>query len=83
MDISKGSVVYSRAGRDKGGPFLVLSVENGFAFIADGDVRKVSKPKKKKLIHLNKTNTVLEADFEGIEDSRVRKLLAGYSKVGR
>lgn len=79
MDICRGSLVYSRAGRDKGGLFLVLSVHDGFAYLADGELRQVLKPKKKKLKHLNKTNTVLDVDFENISDAQVRKLLAEYS----
>ena len=79
MDICRGSLVYSRAGRDKGGLFLVLHVENGYAYLADGEVRKVLKPKKKKLKHLNNTNTVLEADFENLTNSDIRKMLAEHS----
>lgn len=78
MDISRGSLVYSRAGRDKGTLFLVIAAENGFVYLTDGDTRRVSKPKKKKLKHINKTNTVLELDFENISDSMVRKALAEY-----
>ncbi len=78
MDIYRGSLVYSRAGHDKGGLFLVLDVKDGFAYLADGHLRQVLKPKKKKLRHLNKTNTVIDADFENLSDSDVRKILAKY-----
>lgn len=85
MDICRGSLVYSRAGRDKGGLFLVLSVKDGYAYLADGDLRQVLKPKKKKLRHLNKTNTVINAEFDNISNAEVRKLLAENSNkyVGR
>ncbi len=75
MEIVKGSLVYSKAGRDKGYLFAVLKVENGYAYLADGETRRVLNPKKKKLKHINKTNTVLEADFENISDSFLRKVL--------
>lgn len=78
MDICKGSLVYSRAGRDKGNLFLVIDVREDYAYIADGVIRKVSKPKKKKLKHLNKTNSVCETDFENLSDSAVRKALRKY-----
>lgn len=74
-DICKGSLVYSRAGRDKGELFLVLSEENGYVYLADGDTRRVEKPKKKKLKHINKTNKVCELDFENLTNSQVRKAL--------
>ena len=78
MDICKGSLVYSRAGRDKGGLFLVLSAEENYAYIADGNTRKVSAPKRKNIRHLNKTNTVLNMDFDNISDSQVRTALEKF-----
>ena len=78
MDICKGSLVYSRAGRDKGGLFLVLSAEENYAYIADGNTRKVSAPKRKNIRHLNKTNKVLNMDFDNISDSQVRKALEKF-----
>lgn len=76
MDISRGSLVYSRAGRDKGTLFLVIATEGEYVYLTDGDTRRTIKPKKKKLKHINKTNTVLELDFENLSDSAVRKALA-------
>ena len=58
MDIVVRSVVCSKAGRDKGRFFAVLSLEDDFAYIADGDLRKLEKPKRKKLKHLAPTKTV-------------------------
>lgn len=78
MDVTAGSIVFSKAGRDKGNIFLVLEVENGFSYIADGDKRKVEKPKKKKLIHLQKTNYVFENVSKDIENCQVRKFIAQY-----
>lgn len=81
MDISRGSLIYSRAGRDKGMLFLVLRADGDYVYLTDGDTRKVLKPKKKKLKHINKTNTVLQLDFENISDSAVRKALAEYLDI--
>lgn len=58
MDIVKRSAVCSKAGRDKGRFFAVLSIEADFAYIADGDLRKIEKPKRKKLKHLAPADTV-------------------------
>lgn len=73
MDIEKGSLVYSRAGRDKGTLFVVLATEGDWVYLADGDTRRAQKPKKKKLKHINKTNKVAELDFENISDSALRR----------
>lgn len=59
-DIAIGQVVKSKAGRDKGRVFLVLSViDNGHVSIVDGDLRKLDKPKLKKIKHLDVYNTVV------------------------
>lgn len=79
MDITVGTLVFSKAGRDKGEMFLTLSVENGYAYIADGDLRRVEKPKKKKLIHLQRTNNKVE--LGEITNSAVRKIVAQYKPV--
>ena len=55
MEIVKHSAVLSRAGRDAGRYFAVLDVADGYATIADGDLRKLDKPKHKKIIHLGAT----------------------------
>jgi ribosomal protein L14E/L6E/L27E len=78
MEIQKGSLVYSKAGRDKGDLFLVLYTEGEYAYLTDGDTRRVKKPKKKKIKHINKTNKVLEIDSENISDSDVRKALSEF-----
>lgn len=48
IGLKVGQVVKSKAGRDKGKLFIVLNVEDPYAYIADGSLRKVEKPKKRK-----------------------------------
>ena len=74
MEIERGSLVYSIAGRDKGNLFLVLSREGQVVYLADGDLRKVENPKRKKIKHVNKTNTLLEFD-DNVSNSDIRKML--------
>ena len=47
-----GSIVTATAGKDRGRLFLVLEVRDGMAFIANGRRRRVQKPKKKSIKHL-------------------------------
>lgn len=54
-NLQLGSIVISKAGRDKTRPFIVLAIEGEYIKIADGDLRKVDKPKLKKLRHVNVT----------------------------
>lgn len=57
-----GRLCLSRAGHDAGEYFVVTKLtEDGlYAYIADGRIRKIDKPKKKKLRHLRMTPIVLE-----------------------
>lgn len=52
MEIKAGSIVRSTAGRDKGGLFIVMSADDVYVYLADGDMRKTDRPKKKKLKHI-------------------------------
>ncbi len=81
MEITVGMLVYSKAGRDKKNLFLVLDIENEYAYIADGDMRKAEKPKKKKLIHLQKINKVFENINKDISNSEIRRIIAQHKPI--
>ena len=82
MEIKVGSVVRSKAGRDKGDFFIVLAMEDNFVYMANGELRKVDQPKKKKLKHLQGTEQVSEfitnklSQGNKVTNSEVRKALA-------
>jgi len=49
-----GRVCTSRAGHDKGRAFLIVGVfDDNHVLLSDGETRKLSRPKKKKLSHLH------------------------------
>ena len=81
MEITVGMLVYSKAGRDKKNLFLVLDIENDYAYIADCDMRKAEKPKKKKLIHLQKINKVFENINKDISNSEIRRIIAQHKPI--
>ncbi len=58
--LTKGQIVFSKSGRDKGNPFIVVSVDEAKSrvCICDGKLHKLSKPKIKNFTHLQPTNTV-------------------------
>ncbi len=59
MDVFAGDIVFSKAGRDKDRPFVVLeALDAQYAMLADGRVRRIDKPKKKKIKHLLKSGHV-------------------------
>lgn len=63
MDFVQGRLVRSKAGRDKTRTFAVLAVEGQMLFLADGSLRKVAQPKRKKMRHVAPTATVLENEL--------------------
>lgn len=78
MDIVIGSVVRSIAGHDKGDLLLVVDMADGYAYVSDGKLRRVEKPKKKKIKHLQGTHYVTEEEFS--ENFMVRNILSEYLK---
>lgn len=69
-DISVGSVVLSKQGRDKGGYFLVTATGNGVVFLADGGTRKLAAPKKKNIKHVSDSGVRLEAIAQKLAEGR-------------
>lgn len=61
MEITKGSVVIAKAGRDKGKAFAVIEVlGDREVLIADGKRRPIERPKRKNVIHLQMTRTAVD-----------------------
>lgn len=79
MEITVGQIAISKAGHDKGETFVIVSLDSKYVYICDGKHRKLENPKKKKIIHLSLTNTVLEK--EAIKTNRqIIKALAIFKK---
>lgn len=78
LDITLGQVVYSKAGRDTGRMFLISGIENEiFVYISDGDLRRIEKPKRKKIKHLRLTNIVAEP----ISSKLIRKIKVSNAEI--
>lgn len=80
--IALGQIVHSRAGRDKGRYFIIVGiVDENYVLIADGDLRKIERPKKKKIKHLVFHDWIAKDIQEAfhlnkkIKDSDLRKAL--------
>lgn len=77
MDLKKGLIVRSKAGRDKGEFFVVIELNEDFAFIADGKTRKLDKLKKKNNKHLFLTNSLIDLNKD-ITDKKIRTALRNF-----
>lgn len=79
-----GKVVISKAGRDTGNYYIVIEqIDDNYVLLADGRLKTIEKPKKKKLKHLKMTD-VLAADIreyimsnKRILDVMIKKFLEG------
>ena len=85
-DLRIGQVVKSKAGRDKGRIFIVIEiVDDQYVRLCDGELRKVSKPKLKKIKHLIVYNRVFEeietrvGKNEKLNNAYIRRLLEPYN----
>ncbi len=78
-----GQIVISKAGRDAGRRFVVIRViDDLFVELSDGNLRRVEKPKKKKIKHLDITDEVADRIAEKlmnngrVSNAEVRKALS-------
>lgn len=86
--ISVGQVVQSKAGRDKGRFFIVIDLpDEAHALIVDGGLRKINRPKRKKLKHLT-CKPVVNQDImkrldqsEPVYDQDICQALKGFSMI--
>lgn len=78
--IPVGTVVFCKAGREKGRFLTVVRSEGETVYLADGKERKLSAPKKKNVKHIQKTNTVF--DPNGATDKALREFLREYNLGG-
>ena len=80
-----GIAAISRAGRDKGRPYVVLyELDANFVMVADGGNRKIERPKKKRRKHLLPTRHEMpefSARLEGktLRDQEIRSFLERLS----
>lgn len=51
-ELMVGGYVKSTAGHDFGQYYVILSMEGEYAYLVDGKIRTLDRPKKKKLKHL-------------------------------
>jgi len=82
LDCTLGQVVTSIAGRDADKRFIVIKViDESYVFISDGDLRRIEKPKKKKVKHLRFTEEIIESIHDKLEmklkitNSEIKKAL--------
>ena len=80
FSLLKGQVVRSKKGRDEGKVYLIIDIiDDDFLLLVDGKLRKLDRPKKKKVKHLYIYNSFVDLDIKDLNDSYIRKKLLPYS----
>lgn len=85
LPLEPGVIATSLAGRDQGRRFLVITaLDEDYVMVADGDLRKIERPKKKKRKHLQATKERMECMPVGWppKDHEIRRALAMPEEEG-
>lgn len=84
MTYNIGELIYSKAGRDAGRRFVITDIDEEYVLISDGDLRKIEKPKKKKIKHIGTCGIIIDSlnrklvNNEKITNAEIRKVIAEY-----
>ena len=71
-NLKRGAVVISKSGRDKGRYFIIYEIVSAeYVLLADGHIRKIAKPKLKKVKHIILTKDCCDAIASKFEENKI------------
>lgn len=76
--LKPGMLARAKAGHDAGKVYVVLAADENFAYLTDGRIRTLDKPKKKKHKHLQPIRRMYGID--DADDAQIRSILKAYNK---
>lgn len=80
FSLLKGQVVRSKKGRDEGKVYIIMDIiDDDLLLLVDGKLRKLDRPKKKKVKHLYIYKDVIDINVSEFSDTYIRKKLLPYS----
>ena len=80
MQFKPGMLAKSKAGRDKDQIYVIIRVEDEYAYVADGDLRPLRHMKRKNTRHLQ---PILKMHLEQEpDDMTVRNLIERFTRQG-
>ena len=80
LSLLKGQVVRSKKGRDEGKVYIIMEIiDDDLLLLVDGKLRKLDRPKKKKVKHLYIYKDVIDTEVSDFSDTYIRKKLLPYS----
>ncbi|HHV60267.1 MAG TPA: RNA-binding protein [Clostridiaceae bacterium] len=85
MEVELGRIVISKAGRDAGKLFVITGIiDEASVYVADGNLRRIEKPKKKNIKHLEFTRGLSRElnkkliNKEKVTNAEIRKYLGEF-----
>lgn len=80
INLKVGQIVRSKKGRDVGRVFVITEIiDDDYLHLVDGKLRKLDRPKKKKVKHVSIYNDIVNLNVKDLNDSYIRKQLLPYS----
>lgn len=77
-----GNLIISKAGHDKGMRYIIIEETGDFVYLADGKIRTVDRPKKKRkkhiqpVSHYDTTHIAKKLrDHEGISNEEIKRII--------
>lgn len=80
-EIKKGMLAKSKAGHDKEHIYVICDVDEKYVYLADGNIRTLSNPKKKKIKHVQVICDL--QDMSGVDDVKIKRRLKLFDKENR
>ncbi len=83
-----GRFAFSKAGHDKGKPYVIVGQEGDCVRLCDGRLKGIASPKKKKLKHIQPASETVEKELldrllrgEAVRDEEIKFQLRRWLKV--
>lgn len=73
-----GMLARSKAGHDKGHVYVIIKEEEAYVYLADGSIRTIERPKKKKKKHVQ---MICEKhELSEVDDVGIKRILKRFDK---
>ena len=74
--VKAGMFARSKAGHDKGKLYIIMKTEGKYAYLTDGRIRPLEKPKKKKIRHIQPEYRISsEQEPEKMSDDDIKRAI--------
>ena len=74
--VKAGMFARSKAGHDKGKLYIIMKTEGEYAYLTDGRIRPLEKPKKKKIRHIQPEYRIFcEQEPEKMSDDDIKRAI--------